>query len=183
METIAEVGFGHASLARIAKRAGISKGVISYHFAGKDELMEKLVMEFYVAGAMYMIPKIESETTARGKLRAYLESNIDYIAANRTGIAAVSDVLLNLRDADGNLKFLADDEGHRKMIDSVADIFREGQASGEFRDFDPVVKAMQLRSSIDLVARVFTDDPHADLEHYKRELVAHFHYATRREQS
>lgn len=182
METIAEVGFGHASLARIAKRAGISKGVISYHFAGKDELMEKLVVEFFVAGAMYMIPKIESESTARGKLRAYLESNIDYIAENRTGIAAVSDVLLNLRDADGNLKFLAaDDEGHRKMINSVADIFREGQTSGEFREFDPVIKAMQLRASIDMVARVFTDDPHADLEHYKSELVTHYHHATRRE--
>ncbi|MEV7908062.1 TetR family transcriptional regulator, partial [Streptomyces anulatus] len=31
IEVIAEHGFANASLARIAKHAGISKGVISYH--------------------------------------------------------------------------------------------------------------------------------------------------------
>ena len=35
IETIAEVGYAQASLGQIAKRAQISKGVISYHFANK----------------------------------------------------------------------------------------------------------------------------------------------------
>ena len=30
-------------MAEIARRAGISKGVISYHFAGKRELIEQVV--------------------------------------------------------------------------------------------------------------------------------------------
>jgi AcrR family transcriptional regulator len=38
IETIAGLGYGQASLARIAERAGTSKGVISYHFPGKDDL-------------------------------------------------------------------------------------------------------------------------------------------------
>ncbi len=43
INAIAELGYGRASLAEIAKRAGISKGVISYHFAGKSELMQQVI--------------------------------------------------------------------------------------------------------------------------------------------
>jgi AcrR family transcriptional regulator len=39
METIADSGYVNASLAEIAKSADISKGVISYHFESKDELI------------------------------------------------------------------------------------------------------------------------------------------------
>ena len=50
IDTIAELGYGQASLARIAGRAGISKGVIGYHFAGKDDLMREVVAEVSDAG-------------------------------------------------------------------------------------------------------------------------------------
>jgi len=40
IDVIAELGFGQASFARIAERAGVSSTrLISYHFAGKDELI------------------------------------------------------------------------------------------------------------------------------------------------
>ena len=39
IEVIAELGFARASLAQIARHAGISKGVISYHFAGGEVLI------------------------------------------------------------------------------------------------------------------------------------------------
>ena len=38
IQTIATQGFSQASLAEIAKEAGISKGVISYHFADNHKL-------------------------------------------------------------------------------------------------------------------------------------------------
>jgi hypothetical protein len=38
IDTIAEVGCARASLGRTAERFGVSKGLISYHFAGRDEL-------------------------------------------------------------------------------------------------------------------------------------------------
>ena len=37
IRTIAQRGYSQASLAEIAREAGISKGVISYHFEGKDD--------------------------------------------------------------------------------------------------------------------------------------------------
>jgi TetR/AcrR family transcriptional regulator, fatty acid metabolism regulator protein len=40
---IAEVGYAGASFARIAEKLGISRGLISYYFAGKDDLMRQVV--------------------------------------------------------------------------------------------------------------------------------------------
>ncbi|GAA2779438.1 TetR/AcrR family transcriptional regulator [Saccharopolyspora taberi] len=179
VDTIVELGYAKASLAQIARRAGISKGVISYHFAGKDELMEKLVVEFYVAGAHFMIPFLEAEKTARGVLHRYIEKNVEYIAANRAGILAVGDIILNFRDSDGSLHFKP--EGHDDLVASVAGILRDGQEKGEFGDFDPVVVATSLRASIDMVSQALARDPDLDTEHYARELVRIFDRATRKD--
>ena len=46
MQVIAEDGLAQASFARIAERAGLSSTrLISYHFAGKDELIEAVVRD------------------------------------------------------------------------------------------------------------------------------------------
>ena len=45
IDAIAELGYGQASLARIAEAADTSKGVIIYHFGGKDELIKELLQE------------------------------------------------------------------------------------------------------------------------------------------
>ena len=43
VDILAEDGFKAASLARIAQRAGISKGLILYHFSSKEELFGEAV--------------------------------------------------------------------------------------------------------------------------------------------
>jgi TetR/AcrR family transcriptional regulator, fatty acid metabolism regulator protein len=45
IDTIAELGYGRASLARIADTAGTGKSVILYHFSGKDDLIRELVAD------------------------------------------------------------------------------------------------------------------------------------------
>ena len=59
VEVIAEVGYAKASLAAIAVRAGISKGVISYHFSGKDELMVTIVETIYGDAAAHIVERME----------------------------------------------------------------------------------------------------------------------------
>src|ERR1700761_6268535 len=76
VETIAEVGYGNASLAQIAKRAGISKGVISYHFAGKDELMQQVLIDAMALAEAQMLPRIQAGEGPMGRLRGHIEGNI-----------------------------------------------------------------------------------------------------------
>src|SRR3970282_964613 len=75
IETIATLGYARASLAEGAQRAGISKSVISYHFAGKDELIREVVTEVYSLAISLIVPRIQAAPDARGALRGELEGH------------------------------------------------------------------------------------------------------------
>ena len=70
IDTIAEMGFAKASVDQIAKRAGVSKGVITYHFPNKQEIVDAIIEKVLAAGRTYMVPRIMAETSAAGRLRA-----------------------------------------------------------------------------------------------------------------
>jgi AcrR family transcriptional regulator len=99
IDTLADLGYGQASPARIAETAGTSKGVIIYHFGGKDELMRKLVAEVVARGVAYMEPQVDAEPTGAGKLRAYIESNLAFMGENRNHMVAIFEIALNARAA------------------------------------------------------------------------------------
>ncbi|MEU0501269.1 helix-turn-helix domain-containing protein [Nocardia sp. NPDC005998] len=177
VEVISEVGYGSASLARIAKHAGISKGVISYHFAGKDELMEQLVIQLYVSAGEHIAPAVMAAEGAHNQLLAYIGSNLQFIDANKRYVAALIDVVLNLRDADGKPRF-ASAEGEQEIIQPLVDIMREGQRRGEFGDFDPRVMAMSIRDAIDGAAGRAIRDKDFDMTTYSAHVCRLFDVAT-----
>lgn len=53
--TIADKGFINTPLSEIAKEAGISKGVISYYFKSKDELVKKVMDKILSDSKKYLI--------------------------------------------------------------------------------------------------------------------------------
>ncbi len=89
VDVIVEVGYRQASLERIARRAGISRGLISYHFAGRDELIAEVVLGVFRDGAEFMRPRVEAQPDATAMLRAYLETNLDFMAGHRQRMVAV----------------------------------------------------------------------------------------------
>ncbi|MBF6192534.1 TetR family transcriptional regulator [Nocardia implantans] len=179
VEVISEGGYANASLARIAERAGISKGVISYHFEGKDDLMTQLVVQLYVSAAEYIAPRVAAAAGPRAGLLAYLESNLGFIDANTTYVAALVEVVTNLRDADGNPKFSSAD-GERDIIAPLADILAEGQRGGEFGEFDPLLMAKSIRDAIDGAAGRAVREPDFAMDAYASHLCRLFDAATRK---
>ncbi|MBN3452552.1 TetR/AcrR family transcriptional regulator [Mycobacterium sp. DSM 3803] len=177
VEVLAEGGYANASLARIAKHAGISKGVISYHFDGKDDLMTQVVIQLFVSGAEYMKPFVEAADGSRNKLRAYIESNLAFIDANRTFVAAMMEVALNLRNADGALTFI-NTGNEDDMIAPLVELLADGQRAGEFGEFDPTVTAKLIRDSIDGIAGRAVREPDFDVAAYTSALIRLFDAAT-----
>jgi TetR/AcrR family transcriptional regulator, fatty acid metabolism regulator protein len=55
--TIAEAGYAGASFARIAGNLGISRGLISYHFTGKDDLIKQVVHQAAEQAKAYIRPR------------------------------------------------------------------------------------------------------------------------------
>ncbi len=170
IDTIAELGYGKASLARIAETAGISKGVISYHFDGKDDLVRELIAELITRAAAYMRPRIEAEPTGAGMLRAYVESNVALVHEYRNHVLATVEVALNARAADGSRLFDASvlDAG----VAAVRGLLASFKRTGEFRaDFDPEVMAIAIRAAIDAVLPRLARHPDLDVGHHGRELA------------
>ena len=178
IDTIAELGYGQASLARIAETAGTSKGVIIYHFGGKDELIRELVAELVARGVAYMEPEVDAEPTGPGKLRAYIESNLAFMGENRTHMVAIFEIALNARAADGSR--LYDVSVQDAGVAALQELLAYFQGTGEFRaGFDPHVMAMAIRAAINAVPAQLARDPALDIGHHAREIADMFDIATR----
>jgi len=178
IDTIADVGYVRASLAEIAKRAGISKGVISYHFAGKDELIERVVDHVYHRGAEQITPLLQRQPTVAATLRTYITGNIEFIRDHQCEVAVLTDIFANDRTADGQLRYgMHTDE---PLLAPLRELFEAGQRSGEFRQFSPAAMARVLRTAIDSTAPQILAFPDFDPDAYACELVTLFDLATRK---
>ena len=179
INAIAELGYAKASLAEIARRAGVSKGVISYHFAGKGELIQQVVATVLETAAGEMMPRIFAEHSPARMLRAYIESNLDFLGAHHNQILALMNIAVGATSKTGkplvNLTL-----AFNPAVTELEGLFRSGQERGEFREFPTRVMATTLRSTIDGLAQVLTADPNLDLKAYAKELVTVFDLATRK---
>jgi AcrR family transcriptional regulator len=171
-ETIAELGFVNASLAQIAKRAGISKSVIGYYFPTKDDLVKQAVDHFYLTGHVSMMGQMEHITSASEALRIYIHSNIDYVHKNRTATMAMGEIVTNFRGPDGLPVYKYEDT--EPMIEGTKALFDWGQQTGEFRLFDSRVMAVTLRGAMDSFAAELKANPTLDASRYAAELTALF---------
>jgi AcrR family transcriptional regulator len=179
IQAIAELGYANASLAEIAKRAGVSKGVISYHFAGKGELIQQVVDAVLEKGAAVMLPRISAEHSASGMLRAYIESNLEFFGSHLDDIRALINIAEGARTADGkpmiDLARPLDQAMH-----GLEAMLRHGQERGEFREFSTKVMATTIRNAIEVVPHLMAADPNLDLKSYIDELATMFDLATRK---
>jgi AcrR family transcriptional regulator len=156
IEVIAEVGYAKASFSRIAKHAGLSStGMISYHFAGKDDLLAACVAEIEQVTAAYMWPRIDAAEGHVAQLRTYIESNVALVGEHPAAVRALIDIVKNgaaqSAGVDGRLALF---EEH----------FRTGQAAGVFRPFDPRTVALALTAGLDAVVVTAAADPPAPTE-------------------
>lgn len=178
IEVLAAGGYRDASFARIAERAGLSSTrLISYHFAGKHELIAAVVDQVIKRMADDVGARVQAAPDAASRLRTYIEAVVGFTATNREPMAALMEIFLSggLRDGRGG----ADAAGA-----AVAAILRDGQAAGQFRrDFDAGVVASAVQRAVEGVVFSLAADPGLDTETYARDLVTLFHLGTRAEPS
>lgn len=179
VEVIAELGLPRASLAEIAKRAGVSKGAVLYHFADRDELITEVLTSVLAQGASYIAEHRPDGGTPAEELRAYIEANVRYIAGHRDDVRVLTSIAMNFTTADGESKLQPDASVYGVALAPLQDILARGQATGEFTDFDTRTVAMTIRAAIDAIGPQLWAIPDLDLELYGRELAALVDRATR----
>ena len=179
IETIAELGFAKASVDQIARRVGVSKGVITYHFPNKDEIVDAVVANVTAAGRNYMEPRIVAETSAGGRLRAYIEADLEFIDANRKSLIALVEIAMSARRADGSM--VIGPELLAQRVASLEELLRAGQRAGEFRRFNTRVMALTIIQAIDGVPALLAREPNVDVKLHAKELATMFALATRKQ--
>ena len=172
-EAIAELGYADASMAEIARRAGVAKSVVSYHFADKQELLGEVFRTALATYAEFMQPRMDAAPSAFGKLRAYLAGTASYIIEYRSLHLAVIEIAFNATSADG--RPLVATLPLQAPRPSIEEILLQGQRDGEFRDFDVTVVGGVVRSALthSMVMRLRAD-PGTDLGAYTEELMRLF---------
>jgi AcrR family transcriptional regulator len=176
IEAIADLGYPAASLARIAEYAGTSKGVVTYHFQDKEDLVRAVSTEVLARIGEYVGDQIAAETSGPGMLRAYISSNLAFMRDFRKHVMAISQIFWNARDEAG--RPLYHGGALHVLTAPLESLLRRGQAAGEFRDFDAHAMTIAIRGAIDAVLPHLAHDPGLDLDRYALVLVEAFERAT-----
>jgi AcrR family transcriptional regulator len=174
IETVAEVGYAKASFARIAKKAGLSStGMISYHFAGKDDLLRAVVADVLGRAGEFMQPQVLAADGYPAMLRARIESNVEFLARRPADLRALVEIVANAKTPDTDVTAITSSAA------LIEELLIRGQRAGDFGEFDAAVMAIAITGAIDAIVSRYTAGERLDLDRCGPELADLFERATR----
>jgi TetR/AcrR family transcriptional regulator, fatty acid metabolism regulator protein len=178
IDAIVELGFQGTSVAEVARRAEVSKGVVTYHFPAKDDLIFAAAARIFDSMKEHMAAAQERQpVTPETFVAAYITVWVEYYRTHTRYMIAIAEIWANFRDKAGQRHF-----GPATQAGELAEVERFlklGQASGHLGDFSARVMAVSMKSALDALCAQLVADPDLDLEAYGAELVALFERATR----
>jgi TetR/AcrR family transcriptional regulator, fatty acid metabolism regulator protein len=180
IDAIAELGFPRASVAEVARRAGVSKGVVTYHFAAKDDLISAVIAGVLESMREYIGPYMlaaNPQWLPEKLIRPYITAYASFYRTHAREVLALVRIYNAFRDESGRPNAAFD--ARADEVTQVGQALQRGQARGAFGIFDPDVMAATMKAALDDLLTQFADDPQLDLEAYSAELVALFERATR----
>ncbi|MFF0742759.1 TetR/AcrR family transcriptional regulator [Streptomyces sp. NPDC004111] len=163
---LARDGLSRTSLGRIAEEAGLSSpGLITYHFADKDDVLVTLVDDLLGKCAREVETALADAPDAMSALLAYIGAFVRFQDRNRDGVRALWRLSSGWK-APGR----TDAFDTRVLAGPVEEILRRGTASGEFRQLNAVWVAQSVQCSVEGFHEVFRADPDVDTEAFVAEL-------------
>ncbi|MFC1473160.1 TetR/AcrR family transcriptional regulator [Rhodococcus qingshengii] len=144
---VAENGYTAASFARIAKRASISPGLITYHFAKKEALMRAVLetVESRLDAAMAEPPGSGEAESYPAALEGMLIRFVRYCAHDGDQVTAITEIRRQLHVAEIGEAVAA---SHRAGTEDMVGFIEEGQSHGQFRDIDAALYASVVMSGM-----------------------------------
>jgi TetR/AcrR family transcriptional regulator, transcriptional repressor of bet genes len=179
IKTLDEIGYVNASLSQIAKRAGISTALISYHFADKTDLMNHVLMKLLEKSTSYILKRVRRESTAQGKLKAFIEASLAYQGTHPAHNSALLEIIFNARTPDNIPYYKLGDDEEDLILSELQQILRDGQEKGEFGAFNVDVMANMIQGAIGEYMLNTAITKKVDLETYCSELVKIVEKATK----
>jgi AcrR family transcriptional regulator len=180
IDAIVELGFPRATVAEVARRAGVSKGVVTYHFAAKDDLIRAVIADVLGSMAEHMEARLLAAEPVKFPekfLAAYVTAWAEFYRTHGREVLALVRIYNGFRDESGRPNPAFDARaGDVAVVERVLGL---GQDKGSLGTFDARVAAAVIKAAVDDLLIQYADDPELDLEAYGAELVTLFERATR----
>jgi TetR/AcrR family transcriptional regulator, transcriptional repressor of bet genes len=179
IKTLDEIGYVQASLAQIAKRAGISTALISYHFSDKDDLMNHVLVNLLEKSTSYVLERVHQHTMPLEKLNAFIVASLAYQGTHPAHNSALLEIIFNARTPDKIPYYKLSDDEPEPLFHELSQILQEGQQQGAFGAFNIDVMASLIQGAIGEYMLSSAVTKKVDLETYSNELVKIVYQATK----
>jgi AcrR family transcriptional regulator len=142
MELIGERGFTDASVDEIVDRAGVAKGTVYYHFAGKAELVEALIADrMKPLAEKFRAAAAANEDDPAGAIEAIVRAELEFLLEHRS----FSKLLLTEMWREDRVWRTTLVTFRTQLMTVIREVIEQGVASGVFRDdVDPAFGASAL---------------------------------------
>jgi AcrR family transcriptional regulator len=180
IDAVVDIGFPRTSVAEVARRAGVSKGVVTYHFPAKDDLIQAVIADVIASMSEYLEPRLEAAEPLvfpERFIAPYITTWVDYYRTHTREVLALVRIYNAFRDETGRPSPAFDVRADE--IVTIAQILENGQARGGLGTFDARTMAAVMKAALDDALNQYANNPGLDLEAYAAELVAMFERATR----
>lgn len=176
--TLAELGYGRTSFARIVERAGLSSTrMISYHFANKSDLVQATLGTIVDRQDTFVAERLGNEQDLRRLLLGQLAAEVAFLAAHPREATALAEIGSHAATVDG--ADVPEQVVYAIRLGRLERQLAQGTRHGAFREFDPRVMALTMRQAVDGLTLRLRREPGLDLEACGRELGDLFDRAIR----
>ncbi|MBM7620517.1 TetR/AcrR family transcriptional regulator [Bacillus haimaensis] len=137
---MAENGYHHAQVSKIAKQAGVADGTIYLYFKNKEDILISLFQEKMGLFVEKIRQEIAGKSTSKEKLLTLIQKHFSMLAADHH-LAIVTQLELRQSNKELRLKINEVLKGYLMVVDEVLTV---GKETGEFRDDLDVRLARQM---------------------------------------
>lgn len=148
IQTLDEIGFIKASLSQIAKRAGISTALISYHFSSKEDLMNHVLMKLMADSTTAIVEQIEKVKGPKEKLDTFIKASLMYQAIHPSRNTALLEIVFNARTPENIPYYKMEDDEEEQLTNELQQILYDGQKEGVFAPFSVEVMTSVIQGAI-----------------------------------
>ena len=168
ISVINESGYSNASLANIAKKAGISTALISYYFPVKRDLTDFLLKELIKRKITYIIEWVKEAETPTEKLFAYIRADLSYSIDHPAEGISMTELIFNARDKNG-MPYYQSESDDEDLLEEIIKIIRE---DGGFSNIDVKSLSIMIKGSVREYVKDRQKAEELDQKTYGNELIS-----------
>ncbi|MED2899336.1 TetR/AcrR family transcriptional regulator [Bacillus tropicus] len=171
IDTLEEVGYNNLSLTKVARKAKISTGLISYHFNDKLYLMNRTLQFLVEKQNEFISNRVLLAQSEINKLETFIEAHLAYQETHYKNNIALIEIVFNARNEE-NIPYyrIEDEEDDDALRTMLLDILKTGQQNGVFSNsFRIDTLASFILGAIE--ERMLKANSSISIENYSDELI------------